>query len=451
MKRNSERLYLLSNEKVSKALLKLGVPTMIGMMTSALYNLVDAYFVGQLGTSQIGAVSVVFPIGVILLGVGLLFGSGASSYLARLLGNKQFKEADECASTAVGASMVTAILIILAMLQFLNPFLKVLGATDSIMPYAKEYAVWFLIGLIFNVFNITVNNIITAEGATSYSMIAMLTGGVVNVILDPIFIFKLDLGVKGAAFATLLSRFIVFCIYMYYILRGRSNFHFSIKNFRLQRKVFAEIFKIGIPMLVYQLLCSLALSLTNSQAAKYGDEAVAAIGVVNRILSLGAMMIMGFLKGYQPFVGYNYAAGNQARVKEATKTALLWTTIFCISVAVLFIGLKRPLIQAFIRTDSNVLRIGQKTLVMNLLTFIGMGYQMVYSTMFMGLGKAKEGGMISIGRQGMFFIPILLIAAKISGLNGIIAAQPLADICSMILVFYLVHRKASGKLLQVDR
>jgi len=440
------KLYLLGEEKVSKALLKLGVPTMIGMMTSALYNLVDSYFVGKLGTAQIGAVSVAFPISIIILGIGLLFGAGASSYLSRLLGDEKYEEADVCASTAVVTSMIIAGIIIFGLIVFINPLLELLGATDSIFPYAKEYAIPFIIGLIFNVFNITINNIITAEGASMYSMIAMLIGGCVNIVLDPICIFLLGMGVKGAAIATLVSRCISSSFYIYYIFRGKSNFHFSFKNCKFQKKILAEIFKIGVPMLMYQLLLSLALSITNNQASNYGDSAVAAFGIVSRIISLSTMMLMGFLKGYQPFVGFNYSAGKHKRVKEATNTVLLWTTIFCTVTAVLIIFGRDILMQAFSKNDTEVLQIGTKALFYNAITFITMGYQTVFSFKFMGLGKAKEGGMISLGRQGIFFIPIVLILSYAFGLNGVILSQPLADICSLILVYALAHKSDVAEL-----
>ncbi len=199
MNSKEKKKYLMEQEPVGKALLKLGIPTMVGMMTSALYNLVDTFFVGKLGTAQIAAVSVAFPISIVFLAVGLLFGSGASSYLARLLGNKKNREADECFSTALVTAIGTGVVVICGMLLLLNPLLSMLGATDTIMPYAREYAIPFIIGLAFNVFNITVNNMISAEGAANYSMIAMLSGGLINIALDPILILGLHMGVFGAA------------------------------------------------------------------------------------------------------------------------------------------------------------------------------------------------------------------------------------------------------------
>lgn len=437
MQEENNRIYLLSKEKVSKALLKLGIPTMIGMMTSALYNLVDAYFVARLGTTQMGAVAVVYPLSLVTLGVGLLFGSGASSYLARLLGDKRYEEADKCASTALFTSIGIGMVFILSMLAGLMPILRILGTTDTILPYAKGYAVIFIIGLLINIFNITINNIATSEGATMFSMAAMLAGGIANIVLDPILIYVVGLGVNGAAIATLLSRCISASIFIYYIVGGKSVFHFSIKNIEPSKKVYGEIFKVGIPMLVYQLLTSVTLSITNLFAAHFGDFAIAAMGVVSRITSLGGMMSFGFLKGYQPFIGYNYGAGNWERVKKATRITLLWTTIFCGIFSLLLVVFANPIMHAFSKDDAMVIHTGSKALIVNGIVFLGSGFQVVYSSMFLALGRVKEGGMISVGRQGAFFIPLIFLLTALFHLNGLILAQPAADLCSIIMVFIL--------------
>ncbi len=440
MKANDKKIYLLAQENVGIALLKLGIPTMIGMMISALYNLVDSYFVGKLGTAQIGAVSVVYPLSLVVLGLGLLFGAGASSYLARLLGKGKKEEADKGASTALAASVLTGVVIVVFMLIFINPILKYLGATDSIMPYAREYAIPFISGLAINVFNITLNNIITAEGASFYGMIAMLLGGICNMFLDPLFIFSLNMGVRGAAAATLISRLISSAIYISYLLSGKSNFTFAFTNIRFEKKIFVEIFKIGVPMLVYQILCSVAMTITNHEASIYGDSAVAAFGIVNRIITFGAQMLTGFLKGYQPFVGYNFGAGKPERVKEATKKMIIGSTIACLAAAVILIFARTQIIHAFSQNDAEVMKIGTKILIISAIDMIGMGYMMVHNFRFMGLGKAKEGAIISVARQGIFFIPIILILSHVFGLNGVIVSQFAADVCSYIMVVVLVRK-----------
>lgn len=451
MNEKNNRIYILREEKVGKAILKLGIPTMIGMMVSALYNLVDAFFVSKLGTAQMGAVSVVYPIGVIILGIGLLFGSGAASYLSRLLGDKDYERASQCATTALLTSVGMGTILILLMLLFLEPLLRMLGATDTILPYAKEYGSIFIAGLILNLTNITINNIIVSEGATTVSMTAMLAGSIANIILNPIFIIHLGLGVKGSAIATLISMCITISIYLYFILSGKSVFQFKLKNFTPSVRLYQEILKIGIPMLMFQLLTSLSLSITNSLSARYGDFAVAALGVVSRVMSIWSMALFGFLKGYVPFVGYNYGANQLERARSATRKVLIGATIYSVCIAVLMIVFSTPIVSAFTKEDTKVIAIGVKALIFSSIVFSGFGFQAVYSHLFLALGKAKEGGIISIARQGIFFIPIIFILTNIFGLNGIIVAQPVADICSMLLVIILIKKAGLNKIKKEEK
>lgn len=442
MKKENEKQFIMEQEKVPKALLKLGIPTMIGMMTSAIYNLVDTFFVGTLGTTQTAAVSIAYPISMIFLAIGLLFGSGASSYLSRLLGAKKHKEADICFSTSLFFSLVCAGIVVLLLLLILNPFLNILGATESTLPSARAYAIPFIIGLLFNVFNITMNNMIVAEGASAFSMIAMLSGGIVNMILDPVFILLFHMGVSGAAYATLLSRLVSFALYIYYLCSKKSNFHFSFHNIKPEKTLLCEVFKIGMPMLIYQLLCSVAISVTNYAARFYGDSAIAGIGVANRILSLGSMILTGFLKGFQPFVGFNYGAKHYERVNTALHTALKWATAFSIIVGIGMIILHTPLIHLFTKTDTEMLKIGSEFLIYNAITFMGFGYAMVYDFFFLGMGLGKQGGMISMGRQGFFFLPLVLLLPKFFGLNGILLAQPIADLLTYCMILKMIWHKS---------
>ncbi|MGN1176636.1 MAG: MATE family efflux transporter [Roseburia sp.] len=442
MKKENEKQFIMEQEKVPKALLKLGIPTMIGMMTSAIYNLVDTFFVGTLGTTQTAAVSIAYPISMIFLAIGLLFGSGASSYLSRLLGAKKHKEADICFSTSLFFSLVCTGIVVLLLLLILNPFLNILGATESTLPSARAYAIPFIIGLLFNVFNITMNNMIVAEGASAFSMIAMLSGGIVNMILDPVFILLFHMGVSGAAYATLLSRLVSFALYIYYLCSKKSNFHFSFHNIKPEKTLLCEVFKIGMPMLIYQLLCSVAISVTNYAARFYGDSAIAGIGVANRILSLGSMILTGFLKGFQPFVGFNYGAKHYERVNTALHTALKWATAFSIIVGIGMIILHTPLIHLFTKTDTEMLKIGSEFLIYNAITFMGFGYAMVYDFFFLGMGLGKQGGMISMGRQGFFFLPLVLLLPKFFGLNGILLAQPIADLLTYCMILKMIWHKS---------
>ncbi len=437
MEKSRERIETLRTGNVSRALLKLGLPSMAGLVISALYNLIDTYFVGKLGTSQMGAVSIVYPLGLVILGTGLLFGSGASSHVSRFLGKDDRDGASRYASTALFGGLAVGLVLLSLMLIFLTPLLSALGATATMMAYAKKYAVLFISGLIFNLFNITFNNIIVAEGAARTSMTALFAGCLTNIILDPILIFTLSLGVRGAALATVISRIITFSVYLAYLFRRQSVLEFRLRHVCLKASVLADIFKLGAPVLMYQLLTGLALSLTNGLTAPYGDSAIAALAVTTRIMSLWSMAIFGFLKGYVPFAAFNFGAGKLERVRQATRITTIWSFAYCTLTAAAMIAFSRPLVSAFSRGDMTLIRIGRLSLILNALTFTGFGFQAVYSNLFIALGKAREGGLIGIGRQGLFFIPLLFLLSGLFKLNGIIAAQPVADLCSLILVTVL--------------
>lgn len=445
MQRNQNRTEFLKSAPVKGALLKLGMPTLVGMSVSALYNVVDAFFVGQLGGSQMAAVSLFAPIATAMLGLALLFGGGAASYISRLLGAGKRSEANECASTSLATSMAVAILLLAGFVVFAEPFLRALGATDTMMPYAAAYAVPFFIAMTFYASNGTINNLIVSEGATTVSMVAMLLGGISNIVLDPIMIFALGWGVTGAAVATLVGTLLTTCVYLSYFLRGKSSLALSPRNLKPTAEMYAQVLKIGVPNLTYQLLVSVALWLTNVFAAAYGDAAVAALGIVARVMNLASMVAFGFVKGYQPFAGFNYGARRFDRVREATKTACIWETVFACVTAMLLIIFAEPLLSAFSQGDASIVSVGATALLWNALSFATFGVQAVYSAFFLALGKAKQGALIAIGRQGIFFIPALLIGSWVFGLPGIIAAQPIGDLLSFLLVLVLVA-KSKGAL-----
>lgn len=439
-----QKMELLGSVPISKALLAMGIPAMIGMMINALYNLVDAYFVGGLGTSQMGAISVAFPIGQVVVGLGLLFGNGAASYISRLLGNGDKETADKAASTALYSSVFVGALIILGTLIFLNPILKVLGATGSILPYAVTYASIYVTSSIFNVFNVTMNNLITSEGAAKTTMCALLAGAVLNMILDPVFIYSFQFGVAGAAIATAVSQIVSTAVYLCYIFSGKSVFSFRIKKCYFSKEMICEILKIGIPTLIFQLLTSLSVMLVNMQAKPYGDSVIAGMGAVTRIISMGSLIVFGFLKGFQPIAGYSYGAKKYERMYEAIKTSILWSTIFCVIFGGILILFSTQIISMFTAGDRELIHIGQKALWANGLSFWLFGYYTVYSFLFLALGKAKEGLFLGVCRQGICFVPMILILPIVFGKTGILYAQPIADVLSAAVTIVMsihLHKK----------
>lgn len=430
---NEQRLKMMREGKVSTVLLKLGLPAMIGMITSALYNVVDAYFVGGLGTSQMGAVSIVFPLMMIIIGIGLTFGSGAGSYISRLLGEGDREQANKTASTAVLTSLIIGVVIVAGILFFLDNILIVLGATETILPFARAYAVIFILGGVFEIFNVSMNNIVISEGASRITMISMLLAVGLNIILDPIFIYTLGLGIKGAAIATVTAQVSASCFYLWYILGKKGILKISIKYFTANKTLYLRILKIGVPLLMLQLAASASMALINRAAQCYGDTAVAAMGIVVRISTLGAYVVFGYVKGFQPLAGYSYGAGDFKRLKQTINISLLWTTIYCGIVALIMIFLPKQIIGLFSKNNSELIAVGTAALRANGFIFITFGFQMVYSSLFLALGKAKEGGLLSMSRQGIFFIPFILILPRFLGLNGIIYTQLIADICTVIL------------------
>lgn len=443
MNSQNKKMELLGSAPIPKALLAMGIPTMIGMLINALYNLVDAYFVGGLGESQMGAISVVYPLGQVVVGLGLLFGNGAASYISRLLGQRNKEQANKAASTALYSSLAVGVIIILLSVIFLRPILKILGATESILPYAVTYASIYIVSCIFNVFNVTMNNIVTSEGAAKTTMCALLIGAVLNVGLDPLFIYTFHLGVAGAAIATAISQMVSTVVYLVYILRKKSVFQFRIQDCTLSKEIMSEIFKIGIPTLVFQLLTSISISLINNAAGDYGDTAIAGMGVVTRLISMGSLTVFGFIKGFQPIAGYSYGAKQFERLRSAIKTSILWSTIFCVVAGLLFTLFSTAIVSQFTAGNAEMISIGASSLRINGITFMLFGFYTVYSSLFLALGKGKEGFVLGACRQGICFIPVILFLPSVWGLNGILYAQPIADVLSVIVTVFMaipLHR-----------
>ena len=448
MNEQNSKLELLGNAPVSKALVSLGIPIMICMLINAFYNLADAYFVGGLGEQQMGAISIVFPIGQAVVGLGLMFGNGAASYLSRLLGCGNKKAADIAASTALYSSVFIGAVFIMIAAIFLKPILTLLGATETIMPYALVYARIYILSCIFNVFNVTMNNIAASEGAAKTTMFALLSGAVINIGLDPLFIYAFHMGVAGAAIATAISQFISTAIYLSYILKKKSAFTFAIKNFSPSGQIYIEVLKIGIPTLVFQLLTSLSIALINRASSAYGDSIIAGMGAVTRITSMGTLIVFGFLKGFQPIAGFSYGAENFQRLRQSVKISILWSTAFCIIAGLFMIIFSAQIIAQFANGNKEMILFGQKSLAANGFSFFLFGFYTVYSSLFLALGKGTAGFVLGACRQGICFVPVILLLPGIFGLNGILYAQPAADVLSAIVTVFMaftLHRRLSGE------
>lgn len=305
------------------------------------------------------------------------------------------------------------------------------------MPYAMTYAGIYVVSCIFNVFNVTMNNIVTSEGAAKTTMFALMAGAVLNIGLDPVFIYTLDMGVAGAAIATAISQIVSTLIYLTFIFRKKSIYSFKMKNCTFTKEIMSEIFKIGIPTLVFQILTSLSISLVNTQAGPYGDSVIAGMGAVTRIVSMGSLIVFGFIKGFQPIAGYSYGAKKFDRLHKAIRTSILWSTVFCVIYGLLLTIFSSRIIAQFTDGDLEMIRVGTQSLRINGLSFLLFGFYTVYSSLFLALGKGLEGFVLGACRQGICFVPVILILPVFWGINGILYVQPIADVLSAIITIFM--------------
>lgn len=429
---NESRIKILKEENIDKALFKLGMPMVISLLVAALYNVVDTYFVSGLGKEAVAAVSVAFPIQLIFLGIGLTFGAGAGSYISRLLGGSNKKEASIVATVALLSSAILGIITAIALFCYLDRVLKFMGAISSIMETSKSYTGIFIVGGILGTINVTLGNLAIAQGAAKISLKAMIVGSISNMILDPIFIFGLNLGVKGAAIATLIARVITSLMYIIYFVGDKNLIEIKLSNFKPTVAIYKEILKIGISMLILQILQTISISKISYAASFYGEEAIAAMGIVLRIVTLGTNVVFGYMKGLQPLAGFNYGAKNYERVREAIKASIKWTNVFCV-VWTVIVYIFAPSILSIFGTDENVLNIAVPALRAAIIMFITFGFQFTYSTLYLSTGKALGGVFLNSLRQGIVFIPIILLLPKFMGLNGVIYAQTISDLITTII------------------
>ena len=431
-------------EKNMRSLLfRMGIPAMMGMLVVACYNIVDTYFIAGLGTEAVAASSVIFPISMLVSGIAFAFGSGAASAISRLIGSGEERRAREIANTSFFSALIIAGIIAGLIAWFHEAVFSLFGASAEIMDEARDYGLIILIGAVVNVGTVTLNNMIRAEGFAKISMITMSLGALMNIILDPILIYTAGLGIRGAAVATVAAQTIALLFILEQYRRQRSVVKIAPAFFRLDRSIYAEVLKVGIPVLIYQGLNSLAIAIINTQASVYGPEAVAAFGIVTRVFALISYVVFGFAKGLQPVAGYTYGASQYGRLQDAvTKTRNILSS-YCLITAVLVLLLSEQIIGAF-TADTFVLGLAVRTLRFWTGSFIFLGYQMTYVTAFLAMGRAKEGSIIGLSRQGLLLIPLLFILRLSFGLDGIIYAQPAADILTFIMtVFYAQRLKRS--------
>lgn len=436
MEYQDERSRMLGEEKVSTVITKLAIPAIIGMLINAVYNFVDTMFVSWIGTEAMSAAQVGFPVFMMISAFGQLYGVGGGSYISRLLGEQKHKQANQTASvvyfTAIGSGLLVGVLG----LVFLQPLLSLFGATAANYDYSIAYTSILLIGAIFIMGNMALNNLLRAEGSAIASMTGLMLGAILNIILDPLFIFVFDMGVGGAALATILAQAVTTIYLLSVYMRGKTTLKIQLKNFKPTKTIYAETFKIGLPTLIRQLLASFTIGIMNKAAAGFGTEAVAAIGIVSKIFMMGFYALIGYTQGFLPVAGFNYGAKKNDRVLEATKSATRITTLYCLLAFAVFSFFAESIVMIF-RPEPAVMEIAVKGLRIWALSFPILGYSMVVNMLFQAIGKAREAGFLSIARQGIFLLPLLFILPSTFGLTGVLMSQPLADMLTLVVTIIL--------------
>ena len=443
-----KRKELLDSPNVKKSLITLAIPSIIGMVVNGIYNIVDTIFVGRIGTSAIGAVSVAFPFFMLISALGIAVGMGAASYISRSLGRGDKEEAERTGTTAVLIVLVLGSLLASFGNLFLEPILKLFGATESIMPYAMDYARVLVIGSPIVMMKMALNNTMRAEGSAKASMVALILGAGLNIILDPILIFGFNMGIQGAAVATIFSQAMAVVFQIWYYKSGKSYLRLNFQHFRLKRIIVVQIILIGLPIFLTHGLNSVAMGLVNNAASPYGDAAVAAMGIVKRVISLALFAIFGFSQGFQPVAGYNYGANRFDRLWESIKFSIKISTTFTILASTTFIVFSTTIISWF-STDPEVLEIGGRALRAYSIPFPLLGFQLIYFSLFQAMGKALPAGILSLSRQGLLLIPAILTLPNFLGLEGVILAQPIADGLTIVMtgaLAWMINKEIKNKL-----
>ena len=448
-----KKIELFENYPVHKALLTLALPTILGMLVNVFYNMVDTFFVGKTGDpNQVAAVSLCMPIYLLLMAFGNIFGIGGGSYISRKLGAKDFESVKKISSFGFYASIIVGFISMAVYLIFMKDILKISGASQNTYQFSKDYLIIVALGAPFVVNQMAMGQIIRSEGSSKEAVIGMMIGTVVNIILDPIMILYMNMAVAGAALATIIGNVCSTIYYIYHILRKKSFLSIHFKDFSMKSDILSNVFAIGIPVSINNLLMSASNILINNLAAGYSDNAVAGLGVAQRIFTLVVLVFIGLSQGLQPFVGYNFASKNYKRMNAAIKLSCAVSVIMGFLLLALSLIFGRVSVQIFINNEE-VIDYGVKFLAASYSVAPIIGFQFVFMSTFQALGKSIPSLILSISRQGIAFVPTILIGTKLFGIIGIIWAQPIADIVTVIMasiMYIYIYKKMKRKALEEE-
>lgn len=426
-KKPTDKFTRMTTAPIPGLVTRLAVPTMISMLVTAFYNMADTFFVGRIGTSASAAVGVVFPIMAIIQACAFFFGHGSGNFISRALGAGQDDSAARMAATGFFCALITGAVLAALGNAFIRPLARLLGSTETILPYAMDYMRIILIGAPWMMASLVLNNQLRFQGSAFYSMIGIATGTVINIALDPLLIFACHMGIAGAALATIISQLVSFCLLLAGTRRG-GNLIIRLKNFTPSGKYLLAIANGGMPSLCRQGLNSVGTIFLNHGAGVYGDAAIAAMSIVGRLVVFANSCVIGFGQGFQPVCGFCYGAKKYDRVKAAFWFCVRAATIFLCCAAVITFAFAPTLVEMFRRGDEQVKAIGVVALRAQCLTFPLSAWITLSNMMMQTIGKSVRASFLAMARQGIFFVPAVLILPRLLGLLGLQISQPVADV-----------------------
>ncbi len=432
-----EQYKKLTQTPINKLISSLAVPTIISMMITMIYNLADTYFVSKINVQASGATGVVFSLMGIIQAFGFMYGQGAGSNISRLLGAKHIELAKKYCSSTFFYALISAIIVMALGLIFLTPLMSLLGSTDTILPYARDYGRFILIAAPAMTTSCVMNNILRYEGMARLAMIGLATGGVLNIILDPILIFSLDLGISGAGLATAVSQYISMFILLIMFLSKKCQTCISIKYVSLKFKYFWNVVATGVPSFARQGLNSMSNMIMNLQAAVYGDPCIAAMSIVAKCSNLIFSVGVGIGQGFQPVASFNYGAEIYSRVKQGIKFTWKMGTIVVSALSVICFIFANQVVSAF-RDETEIVSIGTAALRFMCVAMIFLPTVMTGNMTFQSIGKRGRAFFLACMQNGLLFIPLILILPKFMGITGIELSQPAAYIISAVITVPLL-------------
>lgn len=433
LNREIQRRELMLNTPIPKLVIKMAIPTVIAMLISSVYNLADTFFVSHLGTSATAAVGVNNAIDQAIMMAGSFLAIGANSYIARLLGAKQADRASRTLSTAFFTSFFLGVIVMIGGLMFLEPLVVFLGATETSKVYAVEYARYILPAAPLMASSFVMNQCLRSEGSATLSMIGMVSGAILNIGLDPIFIFTLDMGVAGAAIATSISKLVSFVILIYPYVMKKSVLRLSFRLISFYKDIVREVSLMGAPSLLRMGLSVVAGILLNNLAGDYSDSVQAAVSVVTRIMMIPGFATLGFGQGFMPVAGYNWGAKRYDRVKESFRFSSIFSFVMMALVSLVMIRFADPIIMAFTESDMDLAEVGSFCLISQCAVLAINAWVVMINMLYSALGRPVGAIILGISRQGICFIPLFFILPPLFGVYGLAATQAVADVVSFLI------------------